>query len=224
VHLLCYQIEEVDAVVSTIGGTPADPSADSEGNINLIKSAIQKGVKRFVLVTSIGTGDSRDAPPQQVYDVLEKVLLEKSKAEDYLKVWPEVSLLQSAAMQQIHEHTGNRVHVLLEGLISLGLFCKSNMKAVQKNQHNKCTAESASLCTCQHQAIVRCSWHLGVTLHFLCARIAGPCRWHGVHHHPARGSKVGTGHGAGRADGGYQRVRRSAPRGRGAACGAGALQ
>jgi NAD(P)H-binding len=84
--LLRPQIEEVDAVVSTIGGTPADPSADSEGNINLIKAAIAKGVKRFVLVTSIGTGDSRDAPPQQVYDVLEKVLLEKSKAEDYLKV------------------------------------------------------------------------------------------------------------------------------------------
>jgi nucleoside-diphosphate-sugar epimerase len=79
------QIEEVDAVVSTIGGTPADASADSEGNINLIKAAIAKGVKRFVLVTSIGTGDSKDAPPQQVYDVLEKVLLEKAKAEDYLK-------------------------------------------------------------------------------------------------------------------------------------------
>lgn len=31
------QIEEVDAVVTTIGGTPADASADSEGNINLIK-------------------------------------------------------------------------------------------------------------------------------------------------------------------------------------------
>ncbi len=60
------QIEDVDAVVSTIGGTPADPSADSEGNINLIKAAIKKGVKRFVLVTSIGTGDSKDAPPQQV--------------------------------------------------------------------------------------------------------------------------------------------------------------
>ena len=37
------QIEDVDAVVSTIGGTPADPSADSEGNINLIK------VSRFAL-------------------------------------------------------------------------------------------------------------------------------------------------------------------------------
>ena len=30
------------------------------------QGAIKKGVKRFVLVTSIGTGDSKDAPPQQV--------------------------------------------------------------------------------------------------------------------------------------------------------------
>ena len=39
-----------------------------------------------MLVTSIGTGDSRDAPPKQVYEVLEKVLLEKAKAEDFLMV------------------------------------------------------------------------------------------------------------------------------------------
>ena len=57
-----------------------------QGNINLIKAALAKGVKRFVLVTSIGTGDSRDAPPKQVYEVLEKVLLEKAKAEDFLMV------------------------------------------------------------------------------------------------------------------------------------------
>ena len=45
-----------------------------------------KGVKKFVLVTSIGTGDSKDAPPSQVYDVLKPVLLEKEKAEERLKV------------------------------------------------------------------------------------------------------------------------------------------
>lgn len=36
-----------------------------QGNINLINAAKEKGVKKFVLVTSIGTGDSRDAPPSQ---------------------------------------------------------------------------------------------------------------------------------------------------------------
>lgn len=79
------QIEEVDAVVSTIGGTPADPQADSQGNINLIEAAAKKGVKKFILLTSIGVGDSKDAPPQQVYDVLKPVLVEKGKAEERLK-------------------------------------------------------------------------------------------------------------------------------------------
>ncbi|GMH40573.1 hypothetical protein BSKO_08477 [Bryopsis sp. KO-2023] len=78
-------IEEIDAVISTIGGTPANPLADSIGNINLIDAAAAKGVKRFILVTSIGTGDSKDAPPQPVYDVLKAVLVEKEKAEERLK-------------------------------------------------------------------------------------------------------------------------------------------
>ena len=78
-------IEEVDVVVSTIGGTPGDPSADSVGNINLVEAAVAKGVKKFVLVTSIGCGDSRDAPPAQVFDVLKPVLLEKDKAEAALR-------------------------------------------------------------------------------------------------------------------------------------------
>jgi nucleoside-diphosphate-sugar epimerase len=79
-------IEELDAVVSTVGGTVADPTADGEGNINLINAAIEKGVKKFVLVTSIGTGDSKDAPSEVVYNVLKPVLKEKEKAEEALKV------------------------------------------------------------------------------------------------------------------------------------------
>ena len=79
------EIDDLDAVVSTIGGSPADPSSDGMGNIKLIEAAAAKGVKRFVLVTSIGTGDSKDAPPAQVYDVLKPVLLEKEKAEERLK-------------------------------------------------------------------------------------------------------------------------------------------
>ena len=51
-------------MVSTVGGTPADPKADSEGNIALIEAAAKKGeeqgrMPKFVLVTSIGTGDSQ---------------------------------------------------------------------------------------------------------------------------------------------------------------------
>lgn len=78
-------IEDVDAVVSTVGGSVADPSADGTGNINLIEAAARKGVKKFVLVTSIGCGDSRDAPGDQVYQVLKPVLVEKDKAEAALR-------------------------------------------------------------------------------------------------------------------------------------------
>ena len=77
-------LDECDCVVSTIGGTPADARADSEGNIALIEAAAKKGVKKFVLVTSIGCGSSSGAPPPQVYDVLKPVLLEKAKAEERL--------------------------------------------------------------------------------------------------------------------------------------------
>lgn len=78
---LFASLDECDLVVSTIGATPADPRADSEGNIALIEAAAAKGVKKFVLVTSIGCGTSSGAPPPQVYDVLKPVLLEKEKAE-----------------------------------------------------------------------------------------------------------------------------------------------
>ena len=77
-------LDECDVVVSTVGGTPADPRADSDGNIALIEAAARKGVKKFVLVTSIGVGNSAGAPPPQVYDVLKPVLLEKAKAEERL--------------------------------------------------------------------------------------------------------------------------------------------
>lgn len=79
------QSDEYDAVVSTIGGTPADPRADSEANIALIDAAAKKGVGKFVLVTSIGAGDSAGAPPPNVYEALKPVLIEKAKAEEHLK-------------------------------------------------------------------------------------------------------------------------------------------
>ena len=67
------------------------PCPALQGNMNLIRQAAKDGVKKFILVTSIGTGDSKDAPPEQVYNVLKPVLEEKAKAEDLLKVWQHLS-------------------------------------------------------------------------------------------------------------------------------------
>jgi putative NADH-flavin reductase len=78
-------IDGVEAVISSVGGTTADPTADSLGNITLIEAAARHGVKKFILVTSIGAGDSKQATPPQVYETLKPVLLEKEKAEARLR-------------------------------------------------------------------------------------------------------------------------------------------
>eukprot|EP00798_Chlamydomonas_sp_ICE-L_P006405 gene6405-3020_t len=79
------EIEEIDAVICTLGGSVSDPSVDSQGNINIIEAAMKKGVTKFILVTSIGCGDSKDAPGEQVYKILEPVLVQKDKAEAKLQ-------------------------------------------------------------------------------------------------------------------------------------------
>ena len=60
---------EFDVLVSTVGGTPQDPTADSQGNVNLIEAAEKARVKKVVLVTSVGVGDSKEAAPPQVREV-----------------------------------------------------------------------------------------------------------------------------------------------------------
>ncbi|CAI5529917.1 unnamed protein product, partial [Closterium sp. Naga37s-1] len=74
-----------DAVVSTVGGGLTDIKVDSDGNINVIAAAEKAGVPRFVLVSSIGAGDSKAAVPGKEMDVLGPVLAEKEKSEERLK-------------------------------------------------------------------------------------------------------------------------------------------
>ncbi len=57
-----------------------------QGNINVIEAAAKAGVKKFILVTSVGVGDSKQATPPNVYEVLKPVLVEKEKAEQRLRV------------------------------------------------------------------------------------------------------------------------------------------
>lgn len=72
------------AVVSTIGGKRGEPRPDYEGVKNIIDAANAAGVKRMVLVTAIGTGDSAKAVSDAVHKVLGAVFIEKGKGEDYL--------------------------------------------------------------------------------------------------------------------------------------------
>jgi len=72
-------------VVSTLSGNPkVGYAVDSVGSINAIDAAKAAGAQRFILVSSIGVGESASAIPPKVLEVLAAVLVEKTKAENYL--------------------------------------------------------------------------------------------------------------------------------------------
>ncbi|MBL8642930.1 MAG: SDR family oxidoreductase [Rhodospirillaceae bacterium] len=75
------------AAISTLGGKPAPDGepVDFEGNKNVIDGAAAAKIPRFVLVTTIGTGNSYSAAPLFARFVLRKILPLKEKAEEHLK-------------------------------------------------------------------------------------------------------------------------------------------
>ena len=76
--------EPIYAVISTIGGLPKEGDrADYLGNKNLIDAAMKAGVQKFILVSSIGSGESVVALPPQALETLKPVLIEKEKAEKH---------------------------------------------------------------------------------------------------------------------------------------------
>lgn len=73
------------AVISTLSGKGKDGRyADSEGNINAMDAAKAAGVQRFVLVSSIGVGDSENALPWIARFMLRSFLEQKGLAEAHL--------------------------------------------------------------------------------------------------------------------------------------------
>ncbi|MBD0310100.1 MAG: SDR family oxidoreductase [Microcoleus sp. T1-bin1] len=77
--------EPIHAAISTIGSLPKDRElSDYWGNKNLIDAALKAGVQKFILVSSIGSGNSAPALPRQALETLRPVLIEKEKAENHL--------------------------------------------------------------------------------------------------------------------------------------------
>jgi nucleoside-diphosphate-sugar epimerase len=75
------------AVVSLVGGRPfrKDPPPDWDGNRHLIDAAKAAGIRRFVLVTSIGSGASRAAAPWLARLILGRFMGLKTRAEEHLR-------------------------------------------------------------------------------------------------------------------------------------------
>lgn len=75
-----------DVIVSCIGGKVGDcRRADYTGNRCLIDAAVNQGVGKFVLLSSIGAGDSEVAIPGPSKDAVMPLMMDKTRAEIYLK-------------------------------------------------------------------------------------------------------------------------------------------
>jgi uncharacterized protein YbjT (DUF2867 family) len=77
---------DCDTLVNLLGGNPFQPPEswpDGDGVINTTDAAVAAGIKRYLLVTSVGTGESWQYVPEDAY--IRPILALKSKAEEHLK-------------------------------------------------------------------------------------------------------------------------------------------
>jgi uncharacterized protein YbjT (DUF2867 family) len=97
------------AVVTTIGCLSCDPPPDYQANANITVVAGEAGVRRVVLITSIGTGNSHGAPPELSRRILAKTLPMKTRAEDELqRSGLDYTIIRPGGLRSGHR-TGNGV-------------------------------------------------------------------------------------------------------------------
>ena len=73
-----------DAVINSLGGKRDEPRPDLEGTISIVDAAEAAGVRRIVMVTAVGAGDSADALSPNAWKFLGPVIELKTQAEDRL--------------------------------------------------------------------------------------------------------------------------------------------
>ena len=83
-------VADADAVLCAVGTRPSSNAlvgelVDGEGVINLIDAAVEAGVERFVLESSIGVGDSAAGMPRAARVALGRILDAKDRAEARLR-------------------------------------------------------------------------------------------------------------------------------------------
>lgn len=116
-------------IISCIGGSVEKGEyPDNQGNKNLIDAAIQAGVKRFIMISALGAGDSEGSVPFQVMDTMRPLLLEKSHAEVYLRGKQLQSVILRPGPLVDGEPSGNAVTT--EGTKCYGTVSRKDMAKV----------------------------------------------------------------------------------------------
>lgn len=76
--------KEYTSVLTTIACFSCDPKPDYLGNRNVFDATEGAAVKRVILMTTVGAGDSYDAAPLPARNFLKDILPLKTQAEDHL--------------------------------------------------------------------------------------------------------------------------------------------
>lgn len=80
-----FRCGQYRAVINSLGGQRGQrPRPDFEGSKNIVDAALEAGVRRVLMVTAIGAGDSVSAVAPKVLEVLGELLELKTQAENYL--------------------------------------------------------------------------------------------------------------------------------------------
>ncbi len=100
---------DYEAVLTTIGCLSCEPPSDYQGNANIIQAAKEAGVRRVVLVTTIGAGDSSESMPGLSAFFLAKTLPLKTYAENDLRASGlDYTIVRPGGLRS-GIHTGNSV-------------------------------------------------------------------------------------------------------------------
>lgn len=82
---VCAACSGADAILSTMGGGPVGASADFAGVAHAVEGAQAAGIQRFVLVSSLGAGESRVHASERLLQAIGPILEEKTRGEECLR-------------------------------------------------------------------------------------------------------------------------------------------
>jgi nucleoside-diphosphate-sugar epimerase len=113
------------SVVTTLGCFKCELPPDYLGNRNVFAAARGAGVERVIMISSIGAGDSADAPPWIAKWFLKDVMALKTRAEDYLQgTGIPYTIIRPGGLKD-GEPTGNGL--LTEDAMAMGIVTRRDL-------------------------------------------------------------------------------------------------
>lgn len=120
-----FDEREYRAVVTTLGCFRCEVPPDYIGNRNVFDAAKTAGVERVMMISSVGAGDSADAPPWISKWFLSDVLVLKTQAEDHLRSsGVPYTIIRPGGLKDA-EATGNGL--LTEDVMAMGIITRADL-------------------------------------------------------------------------------------------------